>query len=304
VPEERVVRTDFGRQVVLDVSTLEKEHEAAFFPLDLLFDTEGYNAWRRAYQKRYRFDDDRLDLWDDFESNVLSRFQEYLLPVIELKKETPKEAVCLVFEKVNTGGVSLTVFELITATFAADDFSLRDDWNARRRRLQERPVLERFEASDFLTAVTLLSSYRQHVANPDRAVGCKRRDVLRLTLGEYRAVADEVEAGAVRAARFSKREHVYDARGLPYTTQVIPLAVICAELGDRFESEPVRQKLAQWYWAGVFGELYGERDPVCPGRRGRARLDATRQGTAPHRPGLVVRAHSAHHAPDAQQRGL
>src|SRR5690606_33585788 len=54
VPEDRVVRTDFGRQVALDLSTQEKEHEAAYFPLDLLFDTEGYNAWRRAYQKRYR----------------------------------------------------------------------------------------------------------------------------------------------------------------------------------------------------------------------------------------------------------
>jgi hypothetical protein len=36
--------------------------------------------------------------------------------VIVLLRDTPKEAVCQVFEKVNTGGVSLTVFELVTAT--------------------------------------------------------------------------------------------------------------------------------------------------------------------------------------------
>ena len=29
------------------------------------------------------------------------------------------------FEKVNTGGVSLTVFELLTATYAAEEFNLR-----------------------------------------------------------------------------------------------------------------------------------------------------------------------------------
>jgi hypothetical protein len=33
-----------------------------------------------------------------------------------------------IFENVNTGGVPLTVFELVTATFAADGFNLRDDW--------------------------------------------------------------------------------------------------------------------------------------------------------------------------------
>lgn len=52
----------------------------------------------------------------------------YMLPVIIMKKENPKEAVCQVFEKVNTGGVSLTVFELLTATFAADEFDLKTDW--------------------------------------------------------------------------------------------------------------------------------------------------------------------------------
>jgi hypothetical protein len=28
-------------------------------------------------------------------------------------------------------------------------------------------------------------------------------------------------------------------------------------LGGQFEQDPVRRKLAQWYWCGVFGELYG-----------------------------------------------
>ena len=37
----------------------------------------------------------------------------------------------------------------------------------------------------------------------------------------------------------------------------MPLAAILAELGDRWEHDAVRKKLAQWYWSGVFGELYG-----------------------------------------------
>jgi hypothetical protein len=88
-------------------------------------------------------------------------------------------------------------------------------------------------------------------------VGCKRKDILKLTLDDYEAYASSVEEGFARAARFLSREHVYDTKSLPYHTQLLPLSVICAELGVDFEKDPVRQKLAPWYWCGVFGELYG-----------------------------------------------
>jgi hypothetical protein len=85
-------------------------------------------------------DNERVDQYDEFETEVYHRFLQYRVPTIELKKQTPKEAVCQVFEKVNTGGVTLTVFELLTATFAADDFNLREDWDARRLRLNNCPL--------------------------------------------------------------------------------------------------------------------------------------------------------------------
>ena len=55
-----------------------------------------------------------------FRTQVLKKFRNYDLPIIELKRTNKKEAVCLVFEKVNTGGEPLTVFELMTATYAAE----------------------------------------------------------------------------------------------------------------------------------------------------------------------------------------
>jgi len=99
-----------------------------------------------------------------FQGTVLEAFNRYQLPVIELKKETSKEAVCLVFEKVNTGGVPLSVFELITASYAADGFNLRDDWfgskirkqASREEKIGQDALLKNLEATDFLQAVTLL----------------------------------------------------------------------------------------------------------------------------------------------------
>lgn len=87
---------------------------------------------------------------------VYQRFLQYKVPTIELKRQTPKNAVCQVCEKVNTGGVTPTVFELLTATYAADDYNLRKDWEERSERLRKHDPLSGLEATDFLTAVTLL----------------------------------------------------------------------------------------------------------------------------------------------------
>ena len=159
LPPDRRVTSDFGRKVELDVSTTEREFEQCLFPLNSLMDQSLYNTWRRGFQRHYRNQEARLDQFDAFEAEILGRFTAYRIPLIELLRDTPKEAVCQVFEKVNTGGVTLTVFELMTAIFAAHSFNLRSDWEQRKNRINEHDVLEELDATSFLTAVTLFSSF-------------------------------------------------------------------------------------------------------------------------------------------------
>lgn len=157
----------------------------------------------------------------------------------------------------NTGGVSLTVFELLTATYAAEDFRLRQDWEQRKSRLHEiAPVLEGVDETGYLTSITLLASYRKHLEK-GTAVGCKRKDVLNLELAEYKACADDLMEGLRKTAKFLHSQIIFDSWNLPYQTQLIPLPAICACLGHRFEDHEVKQKISCWYWCGVFGELYG-----------------------------------------------
>jgi hypothetical protein len=260
VPEDRIVRSDFGRQVDLDLSSAEREYEHEHFPLSQLAD---YRAWGRGFNRYWENDRDKTLLLDRFEEEVLDPFLQFQVPLIALKEKVPKEAVCLVFEKVNTGGVSLTVFELLTATFAADNFELRPDWDARHARLTELPVLADVSSTDFLQAVTLVSTYQARVAAEETVaasvpvVSCKRRDILKLTSDRYREWADRLEDGFRRAARFLTREHVFDAKFLPYSTQLIPLASLLTVLGNRADDQGVHDRLVRWYWCGVFGELYG-----------------------------------------------
>lgn len=178
----------------------------------------------------------------------------YKIPVISLDKDTPKEAVCQVFENVNQGGVSLTVFELVTAVFAMDDFELRKDWEKRKSNHLNGDILNIVTATDFLTACTLLSAYEKK-----GVVSCKKKDVLNLKLADYQKYADVLTQGFEEAEMLLFEERIFVSRDLPYTTQLIPLAVLCALLlpDRRIKNSNVKNKIKRWYWCGVFGELYG-----------------------------------------------
>ena len=262
VPEDGMVKA-FGGDIRLDVATLERQYEQALFPVNRIFDS---NEWRHAYHKHWSYDPEKIRLFDDFSDEVIERFKQYQVPVIELKRETPKEAVCLVFERVNQGGVPLSVFELLTASFAADNFQLRDDWDAREQRLKQKyTVLHNLQSDDFLQAISLLVTQERRRktlaggATYDKAPGisCKRKDILKLEVANWMDWADRVEEGFARAARFLHGQKIFKARDLPYRTQVVPLAAIFTDLGNAGETEGARQKIARWYWCGVLGELYG-----------------------------------------------
>lgn len=267
VEPDRRRRANFGRDVELDLSTTQLECEQMYFPCD---QTMKSDAWESALIK---ISVEKFQAYMAFREKVLDSFREYQVPVIKLHKSTSKEAVCLVFEKVNTGGVPLNVFELVTATFAADNYNLRDDWygskqrnvDSRQGRLRKEPVLEQVETTDFLQTVSMLHTLGLRKA--DMAAGktgkqvtpisAKRVSILMLELADYKKWTDKVEAGFMRAAKFLRMEQVCDPRELPYRTQLPPLAAVLALIEDRWLEPVIRSKLSRWYWCGVLGELYG-----------------------------------------------
>lgn len=261
LPEDKIVR-NFRGEVVADYSRTELEYKAGLFPLCKISD---YADWRAGHNEFWDYEKEKIKLFDHFEREILKRFEQYQVPPILLRKETPKEAICQVFEKVNTGGVSLTVFELLTATYAADNFNLREDWAARERELKKNKILGKIQSDDFLQAISLLATRARrlrHLANGQAvesapAISCKRKDVLKLSLDEYRCWADSATDGLKKAAKLLFGQKLFAARDLPYRTQLTPLAAILATLDDQADKDGVRFKIVRWYWCGVFGELYG-----------------------------------------------
>ena len=261
VPADGIIKKNFDRDVVLDLSTTEKQYENGYFPLNLLYSSEG-TRWLMKHPNN--------DVALEFLDTYVQRATQYQIPAIELDKETDKAAVATVFEKVNIGGLPLNVFELLTAVFAGDgsyyaetgeDFRLNDDWLETKKLWEDYPVLRKVENTDFLQAVTMLASLKkQQVAPPEQrkvAVTAKREDVLRLTLADYLEWRDPLRDAFLWTARFLADLHVFTARDIPYQKQLVPLAAIKVVLGKDADLHSVRAQLVRWYWSGVFGELYG-----------------------------------------------
>jgi hypothetical protein len=267
VDENRQLRTNFGRDVELDLSSTELECRQLYFPCNQVMSSDDWEATLHAVAP------ENFSAYMTFRGQVLAPFRNYQLPVIQLKKETSKEAVCLVFEKVNTGGVQLSVFELITASYAADGYNLRDDWfgskirkvESRKERLERESLLRGTQATEFLQAISLLHTHE--VRKQDLAVGktgkqvrpvsAKRADVLQLPLEAWKQWADPLEVGFRNVARFLRKECFYNRRELPYSTQLVPLAAVLTRLEDRWLEPRIYDKMARWFWSGVLGELYG-----------------------------------------------
>ena len=273
VDENKQIKSNFGRDIDIDLSTIEKECEHMMFPCDQMFNS---NMWQIELSKYLAANIEKqsdMFVFMEFLTKIIHPFTTYQLPIIELKKESTKEAVCLVFEKVNTGGVQLSVFELITASYAAESYNLRDDWfgsdirnvKSRQSRITSHPLLKGTEATEILQAVTILHTYDLRNADMDvgktgkqlRPVSAKRTDMLKLPLSSWQAYADAVEQGFKQAAQFLRKEYFYARSELPYSTQVVPLAAVMTKLGNRWLEPRIYEKLARWYWSGVLGELYG-----------------------------------------------
>lgn len=106
--------------------------------------------------------------------------------------------------------MSLNVFELLTATFAADEFDLKTDWQKIKEEFNNYKLLSRVSSTDIIQAITLLATYNDKLNRakqniPDEelpAVSCKRKDMLDLSLQDYQKYRDPVVQGFIKASKY------------------------------------------------------------------------------------------------------
>ena len=272
--EDMIISVDENRKLKakgknFDFSTPEKEYAEGMFPLNKIFNgiLDGILDWILKHQSYYENNDYKQALVNKFYDEVVKKISSYKIACIMLEKNIPLEAVCNIFENVNIGGAKLSTFDLLTAIFAkqkdenGNPIELRRDWEKIKGGFAEKGLdtLNEVDCSDFITALTLLVSYKKFCRDKKTPVSCKGEDILKLTYNEYLQYREDIIEGFVEAGKFLEEEGISTIKYLPYKSQLIPMAVIFAELKlSSKDNEASRKKIECWYWCGVFSEAYRE----------------------------------------------
>jgi len=224
VPEDKILRADLGVKWSWTFHQMNRNTRLSctLCPKSLTGTsgkTGSTSCWRGDQNEGVR------EEFRSFKRQVLENFKILPRPGYRFGSINIKEAVCIVFEKVNTGGKALDAFELVTAMYAASGHELRKDWygddgtEGRHRRLAETyrlagantGIIAEVSNTDFLHAISLFhtrdrrrsaeSAGKQGKELP--AVTGNRQALLNpALLTNTREYQVQVERGFVQAAKF------------------------------------------------------------------------------------------------------
>ena len=250
-----------------EITTPEQELEHGTLPLWMVFDAQALSQWAKQYLRRRSGEDwavyDELDTrWRSLVQPWLDRIRTYPFPAVRLDKDMPLGAICHIFEKVNSTGVSLGVFDLCNAILWAQGFQMSREWDAllRGKRLRRFREIQEPDGAHFLQGLSLLNSWhRKYVAGEPRVVQCRKQDLMRLDESTVRRYWDALVAGYEEVASFMANEGVLSDRILPYATMTGVLAAILANVRLQKGEAHVGacyDKLSRWYWCSVFTQRY------------------------------------------------
>jgi hypothetical protein len=240
-----------------EITSREDELKNGALPLGCLFKTDDYlTKWRKDYLRgKSGKNMDVFDALDDRWDNL----RGYTFPVTELTENMPLHAICHIFEKVNSTGVALDVFDLCTAILWADGFKLNEEWAKTRHKLAALLPMQPLSGTYFLQGLALLSSMDKKRSSQSGAVSCRKNDLMALKKATVVKWWPVLVEGYVEAAKFMTSEGIMSERILPYSTQIMPLSTIFADLINRHKTANIGSfwpKIRQWYWCSVFTQRY------------------------------------------------
>ncbi|MGA2883941.1 MAG: DUF262 domain-containing protein [Halobacteriota archaeon] len=257
-----------GLRPLYEITTFDQEVAAGALPLNVIFGLDkGLKTWQDSYLWPPSDDapiyllKEKLDKWDSSVSPWLDRIWNYPFPVIELHRNVPLAAICHIFEKVNSMGVPLSVFDLCTAILWTQGFHLNEKWEETRSALERRVPMQDLQGVHFLQGLSLLDSLarKQSSSGAPVAVTCRKQDLMIMRHDAVERWWETLSDAYLESARFMADQGVISQKILPYSTLIVPLSAIFGYLISRKGNVIVGAawpKIERWYWCSVFSHRY------------------------------------------------
>jgi len=192
-------------------------------------------------------------------TQLLELLHTFVVPTITIPK-IPKEdsnalaEVCAIFEKINSTGVKLSVYDLLTARLYKNKIDLHALWDETVDTYHLMDEYSEGSPEEFgvyvLRTIALL-----------RGLDVKSRTLINLLPKnfekDWRTAVKWMEKALKRMTSISSDGFgAFDRKWMPYITMISPLAATLHAISTRQLDSKAYKLMRRWYWASIFTERY------------------------------------------------
>ena len=260
---------------------IEEQVKKHLLPLNILLDENKLREWKNRYITYHWFlvkglqpeVENFTKRQSEFDANFLDRDKpihnliNYEFHIIELPS-TDLDVVATIFEKLNTTGQPLNIFEILTAKFYRkvslyDADNLREIWQKTKEKY---PLIKLFtkDEKDNSLAILIFKAIllKKSIEERDKeTLECKRKNMLKdLSSDDIEKYWDECAKFLEKSLNLLKEEYGCPSSDyLPYSPILVPFSLAVGFIENKVKLEKRKdayRKLERWYWASVFSERY------------------------------------------------
>ena len=275
--------TGAGRNLVSDH---EEQYRRHYFPLSTIGQQDwALYKWFDGYEKYWESENARYTDAGNatkaaeaaqittgaeaFREHIMDVYNHYQVTYIELDRDIEIDKVCDIFQKINSTGQPLDIFDLLNAILRPKEVHLRHLWEEASDRVSfvaaRRMNIYVLQVMSILAQAGLCSPKYLYYLVPGQRRKLRQSDGTH----EYRVHVKDtddfnerwnvaVEAIEASIARLRSQYGVVGSKFLPYPSIVPAFAGIQARAKTRADAEQIdaQKKIACWYWSSVFSSRY------------------------------------------------
>ena len=244
-PDDAVVGLPVSsKRRMAEMQQLLAEHRA--IPFSMLRDESRLYRWLYTEQSYLTGDADRKMI-----EGFCRNFANFLVPVVALPSTTKKNDIVNIFERINRTGISLSTFDLAAARLFKKHVPLRDLW---KRFDKEHPMAADVIKPEFtLKFISILKGKAPRKSDLVDVADTLTHDEF---IQNWEAATKYIVKAFDRITSASAGYGAFVSKWIPYSTLIVPLAVLLMKLDKKRSGQSDYSKVDIWYWTSVFSERY------------------------------------------------
>ncbi len=267
-PDDNSIVFERSEKELDGLDQINKQYDQYILPCTRLTDLSNFMSWSHGLEKWLQENNQTghqefTTTWRDAWMTAVVAFQGFQVPVVQLPQISPSDndamgRICAVFEKLNSTGVPLSVYDLLTARLYPAGIKLHSLWDetCQKHNLIQTWSKGKVETSSFgVLVLRTLALMRGVDPTPRVLINLNPNNFE----NDWRKATTALEK-ALKLLTFVGVSGlgVFDQKWLPGFGLLPVLAALYARIDEKDITNKVQAQaqLQRWYWCSVFLERY------------------------------------------------